>query len=287
MRTAIDFAQAAALTAPERAEAALHAGIFAAAAGQGARAGTWLHRAVGLARRDEDRATYAAALVELGTVYERHGATDRAVHFFQLAFRAGRRHSELAARMRAAHGLLRIARVRGDDEAARRCASQAQAAYCPDAEGAPALLLDLARLWTDAGELGKARGALHRLSPWGASLSPADRLVATALIARVFARLRVRPRVGESALPIDTAAAAQDAWSLLRDEEIPLQMRYSAALDLAHAARLRRDREGVARAIAVLTALVPETQYRALRLEIARLRADEADAQPTPDGRAA
>lgn len=288
LRTAIDFAQAAALTSPERAEAALHAGIFAAAAGQAARAGTWLHRAVGLARREKDGSTYAAALVDLGTLCEQHGATDRAEHFHQLAFRAGRRYSEPGVRMRAAHGLLRITRVRGDDAAARRCASAAQAAYCPDAEGAPALLLDLARLWTDAGEMGKARGALQRLSPWVASLSPADRLGAAALIARAFARSPVRPRVGASgALSLDAATAAQDAWRLMRDEEISLPVRYSAALDLAHAARLRRDREGVARAIGVLTALVPESDYPALRLEIARLCSEDAGTQPTPDGRAA
>jgi hypothetical protein len=287
LRTAIDFAQAAALASPERGEAALHAGIFAAAAGQGARAGTWLHRAVGLARREKEGSAYGTALVELGNLCEQHGATDRAVHFYQLAFRAGRRYSKPGVRMRAAHGLLRSARVRGDDRAARRWASEAQAAYCPDAEGASALLLDLARLWTDAGEMGKARGALHRLSPWGAALSPADRLAAAALIARAFAS-PVPPRVGASgALPLDTATAAQDAWRLIRAEEIPPPVRCSAALDLAHAARLRRDREGVARAIRVLTALVPESDYPAWRLQVTRLCTDDAGVQPTPDGRAA
>jgi hypothetical protein len=46
----------------------------------------------------------------------------------------------------------------------------------------------------------------------------------------------------------------------VRDDEISTRVRYFAALDLAHAARLRRDREGVARAIGVLTALVPESE---------------------------
>jgi len=171
LRTAIDYAQAAALTSPERAEAALHAGIFAAAAGQAARAGTWLHRAVGLARREKDGSTYAAALVELGTVCEHHGATDRAEHFYQLAFRAGRRYSLPDVRMRAAHGLLRIARMQGDDGEARRCASAAHAAYCPDAEGASALL------WTWRGS-GPMRAKWARRagrctgSPLGAPHSP-------------------------------------------------------------------------------------------------------------------
>jgi hypothetical protein len=69
----------------------------------------------------------------------------------------------------------------------------------------------------------------------------------------------------------------------VRDEEISAPVRYSAALDLAHAARLRRDREGVARAIGVLTALVPESDYPALRLEIARLCAEDVLTQPTSD----
>jgi len=108
------------------------------------------------------------------------------------------------------------------------------------------------------------------------------------MIARAFARQPVRPRVGASgALPIDTGTAAQDAWHLLRDEEIPPPVRCSAALDLAHAARLQRDREGVARAIEVLTALVTESDYPALNLEIARLCAEDAGAPPMADGRAA
>jgi hypothetical protein len=243
---------------------------------------------LGPAREGKEGSAYVTALVELGNLCERHAATDRAVHFYQLAYRAGRRHSELGARMHAAHGLLQIALARGDDEAARGFASLAQSAYCPDADGAPALLLGLARFWTDAGEMRKARAALHRLSPWGASLSPANRLGAAALIARAFARSPVRPRVGASgALPVD-ASTAQDAWRRIHDEEIPPRVRYCAALDLAHAARQRRDREGVARAIGVLAALVPESDYPAMRLGIARLRSENAGAQqPTPDGRAA
>jgi hypothetical protein len=66
-RTAVAFAQAGALVSPRYAEAAVHVGAYArAAGGQEARAGTWLRRALGLARRERDRTAYSVALVELG-----------------------------------------------------------------------------------------------------------------------------------------------------------------------------------------------------------------------------
>ncbi|MCA1789605.1 MAG: hypothetical protein LC667_07050, partial [Thioalkalivibrio sp.] len=71
--TGIAFAQAGALASPEFAEAALTVGVHAQAAGQDARAATWLRRAVVLARRERDGAAYSAAQVELGALHERGG----------------------------------------------------------------------------------------------------------------------------------------------------------------------------------------------------------------------
>lgn len=103
-------------------------GIAAAAAGQDARAGTWLRRTVSLARRENDRAAYVSAFAELGALYERRGVNERAEHFYRLAYRAGRRFKAGTARMRAAHGLFRLARPNTGGSAAQ-FAIAAQRAY--------------------------------------------------------------------------------------------------------------------------------------------------------------
>jgi tetratricopeptide (TPR) repeat protein len=121
VHTAVAFAQAGALVSPDFAEAALHTGICAREAGQLLRAGTWLRRALSLARQEEDREAYAAALVELGTVYEQQpGGIERAERYYRKAFKAGRRAALPEPRLKALQGLHRIALARGDTASAGR-----------------------------------------------------------------------------------------------------------------------------------------------------------------------
>ena len=182
VETAVAFAQAGALASPMFPEAALHTGIAASAAGQEPRAETWLRRAIGVARRAGELRTYAAALVELGALYERRGDGTRAQRAFQAAHRAARRaRGEAGVRMRAAHGLFRLARTRGDDQAAADFAAAALRAYRRDTEGGPDVLLDLTRFWTDRGQMDQARVALRRLAPVRAHLSIGNRLLYGAL----------------------------------------------------------------------------------------------------------
>jgi hypothetical protein len=181
-RTAVTFAQSAALVSPEYAEAAVHTGAYAReAGGQDARAGTWLRRAVDLARRERDRAAYSVALVELGLLYEGAGDAAQAERHYRMGLRAGRRFSTRAARMRAAHGLFRLARMRDDSASAAQFALSAQAVYEPDAAGAPGLLLDLARFWTDMGEPARVRAALRRAVPALLTMPAAWQLAVLAL----------------------------------------------------------------------------------------------------------
>ncbi|WP_420129261.1 tetratricopeptide repeat protein [Longimicrobium sp.] len=237
--TAIAFAQAAAVAAPEFGEAALHVGVYARRAGQDARAETWLRRAVDVCRRDGDRVAYSAALVELGALYEGRENAPVADRFYRLAYRAGRRFGARPARMRAAHGLFRLARRRNDNASAAQFALTAQRAYEPDAAGAADLLLDLGRFWTDMGEPARARSALRRLVPALVNMPPANRLAVLALTARARAEAG-NPRTG--------ATAAGAAWALLQDEMGSGAVRYAAAVDLAHAARVAGDLPAFTRA---------------------------------------
>jgi hypothetical protein len=261
--TAITFAQAGAVAAPESGEAALHTGIHALRAGQVARAGTWLRRAVDVSRRERNRPAYAAALVELGVVYEGGGKAEQSERFFRLGYRAAKRYAARSARMRATHGLFRLARARGDTASAAQYALAAQSAYEPDAGGGPALLLDLARFWTDQGEAARARSALRRLAP-SRGLLPSDQLASAALAARAFAA----PGSWRKGL---ASAAAAVAWRMMDNPAIADAVRLAAALDLAHGARTACDLVAFTRAKRAILTLAPQATYPALAAEVAEL----------------
>jgi tetratricopeptide (TPR) repeat protein len=275
--TAIAFAQAGAVASPELGEAALHTGVYALHAGHIARAETWLRRAVGVSRRERDRPAYPAALVELGVLYERREMLDEAERFFALGSGAARRFSSRSARMRATHGRFRLARARGDTASAEQFALSAQRLYEPDAGGGPPLLLDLARFWTDEGHPHRARAALRRLAPVRAQFPPAGRLVAAALTARAAAAPD-----GRSAM---VTAATAAAWGLMDDAGIPDDVRFAAALDLAHAARLAGDLVAFMRAKRAVLTLAPASTYPTVAAEVAELW-PEGEPAPTMERRA-
>ena len=263
--TAVALAQASALASPEFAEAAVHVGMYARVAGQDARAGTWLRRAVGLARRERDGAAYAAALVELGALYEGRSDAEQAERYYRKGFRAGRRNSARSARMRASHRLFRLARQRGDTGGAAQFALTAQSAYEPDTTGAPDLLLDLARFWTDIGEPGRARAALRCLWPSLARQPRAAQLAAAGLAARARA---------EPGNPLKGRVAARTAWKLMGDVEIAESVRFAAALDLAHSARTAGDLAAFTAAKRAVLLLAPHAGFPGAATEMAALWPD-------------
>lgn len=269
VQTAVAFAQAGALASPQFSEAALHTGIAASAAGQEPRAETWLRRAVGVARRAREFATYAAALVELAELHARRGEMDRAEHGYRWAYRAARRARERRTRLRAAHGLFRLARTRGDDPAAADFAAAALRAYRRDTEGGPDVLLDLARFWIDRGAMDQARAALRRLAPARAHLSIGNRLLYGALVARAFAETDV----GYS------AAAATEVWRLVLDDALREDVRLTAALDIAHAARTVGDLVAFTRAKRAILRLAPKESFPHLSAAVAKLW---PEGQPAP-----
>lgn len=261
VHTAVAFAQAGALASPEYGEAALHTGIAAAEAGEDTRATTWLRRALGLSRRGRDGVTYAAALVELAAISERAGDVHTAGDTYQRAYRAGRRvKGDATGRMRAAHGLFRLARQRGDESAAALFSVAAARAYRRNAAHGLPLLLDLARYWTDTGKMGRARVALRKLSVRRKELSPRDQLSFAALVARAFAQADR----GYS------AAAAVEAWQLLTNDVVLWDdALFTAVRDLAHAARMHGDRPAFARAQREGLRRAPTEAYSAVARELA------------------
>ena len=254
--TAVAFAQAGALASPDFAEAALHTGLYAAASGQEARAETWLRRAVALARREDDQAAYSAALVELGEMYERRGDAEGAIRFYRWAYNSGRRFGFREGRLRAAYGLFRLARGRGDDAAAAQHALQAQRAYAPSLRGGADLLIDLVRFWTAAGEPARARAAAIRLDRVRDRLPSARQLAACGLVARALAGAA------------SATAATQSAWLLMSEDGIGTDPRLSALLDLAYAARAEGDVAAFARARRALLMHAPADRIAGIMAEV-------------------
>jgi tetratricopeptide (TPR) repeat protein len=259
--TAVAFAQAGALISPEFAEAALRTGMAALAVHQDARAATWFRRAVALARREGDWATYAAGLIEAASVEERRGTAERAEQLFRLASRAARRFKNPDVYVRAALGHFRLARRRGDTAAAAAHARSAGRTFRREVEPGPEALLDLARFWTEAGDLDEARSDLRRLVPRRAELSREDQLSSWALTARVFAK----------ADPAFSAEAVAEAWNVLLDSTLLEGARIAAGLDLAHAARQAGDDAAFTRAKNVVLALAPGEGADGIAAEVARL----------------
>lgn len=261
VHTAVEFAQAGALASPTFAEAALHTGIAASAAGQDARARTWLARAVTLARRERDRSAYVAALVELGASHERRGAWHDAEHYFRWAYRSSRRSRDArGARMRAAHGLLRVFRGREPRKAAQ-FAHATLRAYGREAQGGPEVLLDLATFWAGLAEGERAAAVLRLLWQRRAALAPPDRLTTAALAARFLTALNGKLR----------DAAEQEAWRLFADDSLPQAVRFQAALDLAHAARARGDAAYFTRARREVLRLAPQEVFPRVSADLAAL----------------
>lgn len=269
--TAVALAQAGAVAAPEFGEAALHVGVYARRAGQDARAETWLRRAVDVCRRDGDRVAYSSALGELGALYESRDNARAADRFYRLAHRAGRRFGARPARMRSAHGLFRLARRQDDNASAAQFALSAQSAYEPDAAGAGDLLLDLARFWTNMGEPARARGALRRLVPALLNMPPAAQLAALALTARA------RAEWGNLRAGVTASSAA---WTLLGDDGINERVRYAAAVDLAHAARVAGDLAAFTRAKRLVLRLASEAEFPDAAERMATLWPDGDDPAP-------
>jgi hypothetical protein len=270
VHTAIAFAQAGALASPHFAEAALQTGIAASVAGEEPRSESWLRRAVGLARREKNHAAYATGIVELGALYERRRENARAERSYRWGYRAGRIFKVPSARMKAAHGLLRLARASGDVGSAAHFALAAFRSYRPRLAGGADLLLDVARFYIEAGDLGRARAVTRRLSNINPQLLKIrDKLLTSALTARAFAE--TDPRF--------SAAAASEAWRLVSDDSLRDEVRFTAALDLAHAARTVGDLVAFTRAKGAVVRLAPAATFPQVSIDVAELW---PEGQPAP-----
>lgn len=129
LRTAAEFAQAAAVADDASGEAAVEAGAYARRLGRAVSAELWFRRAIALARRRGQRPAYARACNELAQLAEDQGDLDRARTFRVRAYRAARRWAVRDERGAALEGLARLALRRGSLDDALRHARSAKRTY--------------------------------------------------------------------------------------------------------------------------------------------------------------
>lgn len=185
LRSAVWFAQAAAVVVPEDGAAALEAGSLAAVARDDVRAEAWLRRAIGVSRRAGDWASYTRAFVERGTLAATRGDDAQARRLYLRALRTARRKSLRECRALAAHALVPLLARAGEFDAADRAGRIARLGYGAEHVRTPALMRDLARMWVECGTPGRARAALPRLLL--RHMSPQDRMQLLALTGRALA----------------------------------------------------------------------------------------------------
>lgn len=234
--TALWFAQAAALAAPESAQLALGLGRLTRRLGRLLQAETWLRRTIGIARRSGEWGAYTSAFVELGDLLTTRDDHERARSAYMRAVRASRRH-RLPLEYRRAHiGLMRLALREDAYPQAVVLADRVRLRMPLDGAEHDAFTLVCAELDLRQGAAAPAAASLKEilLRP----LAPLQRLHAASLLAHAAAAVGDRP----------TTMAAWDETQRLIESRGDDAVVAAALVDLAHAGELAGFRHKAAEA---------------------------------------
>jgi tetratricopeptide (TPR) repeat protein len=156
-KTAIWYAQAAALIAPMVAEYAFHVGTLCHfRLTDHTRAVTWYARAIGLSKRRADPVTYSRAYRRMGQILMQRGAFEVAERAFRRAYKYARRSGERAVAGEALHDLFSLAVETGRKREAEELANRAFTAYPPAHPRLVMLAHDVAVLWMLQGHHARA-----------------------------------------------------------------------------------------------------------------------------------
>lgn len=234
--TSIAYAQAAALADPEDAGPALFVGVVvrqhARTAHEFARAGTWLRRAVGLARRQGDWLRYAEAYVELGALFAQQDLRNSATRAYTLALRAARRHSHPEIRAAGFHGLMRLAIDAEEWELATTFGRAAGRAYGRGHAMQREVKLELAPVWTQLAQYDRAIAVLKREIPHRDD--PVQKAHLLAMLARSLAGVGEERRA-------EYQQAWSECWSVINRPGSGGENHAHALFQIAHAAYTLKD----------------------------------------------
>jgi tetratricopeptide (TPR) repeat protein len=214
--TAIAFARLAAVLDPAAASSALTVGRIALGFGHATVAETWLRRAVGLARRDNDWAAYGGSLLALAQLREEAERFSEAHTEYRRALRLGRRRGLAETRRRAFHGLLRVALRNGEYPAALLYARGARRSHDPGHPDRGCVLLDVAELELRIGNRARAAALLREALASCEGTGEQVRAL-TMLVRAAEDRAVVEEAWHRAAELIETRAPRADAARLLLD----------------------------------------------------------------------
>lgn len=230
-RTAIWYAQAAALAVPTDADAAYTVGLLCRRNAEYERAETWFRRAVVLARRSGDNQSLAMAWIGIGNLHIRRGDFLSARKALKRALRIARKSGLRRPKAMALHDLFTVAGELRQASEAEMYARQAYRAYGPRHPRIPVLAHDIASSWLLQGYYRRA------LVVYEAMLDlitrPAERLLILSNIARASAGVQRRGLFTHVWI---------EAWKII-DRQPDAERICSALLNLAYASATLRDWE--------------------------------------------
>lgn len=151
-RTALAFAQRAAMAAPEDAGPAYLVGLISRRMADYRRAETWLRRALALGRRNRDWRSYTLAHMGLANLHIQRGDIPKARVRLLKALRSARRYSVWSVRSLALHDLFVLSAMGPDPEVAEHYAQAAFRSYGRRHPRLPALAHDVAKFWMLQGQ---------------------------------------------------------------------------------------------------------------------------------------
>lgn len=197
-RTALAFAQRAALAAPDEAAPAYLVGLVSRRAADYRRAETWLRRTLALSRLNRDWRYYGLAHLGLANLHMQRGDAPRARVRLLRALRASRRYGLWSVRSMVLHDLFCITATGEHAEHAEMYARAAFRSYGRRHPRLPVLAHDVARYWMSRGHHARAFETFRAVLPHLTRSS--DRLVAWSNLA-------------QAAGGAGDAKAFDDAWS--------------------------------------------------------------------------
>lgn len=208
-RTEAAFLEAATMLVPGDPVYAIDSGRVTLAAGDTSRAEAWFHRAVALARQQEDWDAYVGAQRWIAHSQLALGALRPSKRAMLRSMRAASRHGLRYRLAHALHGLLVICAELGELDEATDYGIQAARAYGPGHAEVPRLANDVATMWMDRGEFASALPVLRLAAP----LVLHDHLGAWAGVARAAGGVGSRADFEEAvvhvrSMPADFALAS-------------------------------------------------------------------------------
>lgn len=207
-RTALAWAQRAALAAPEEAGPAYAVGVVARRAADYRRAETWFRRSLALARRNRDWKYYGLAHLGIANMYMQRGDAPRARARLLKALRSARRYGVWTVKPLALHDLFCIAATGEDVEQAVTYARAAFRSYGRRHPRLPSLAHDVGRFWLTRGHFERALSIFRAVLPH--LQRPQERMLAWSNIAEA---------AGGAGQPAALERAWSEVWRIIEERD--------------------------------------------------------------------